>query len=519
MDRRSFLKAAGAAVTAATVTSSFTKRATAATPDKVRVGAIGVGSQGSFHLKGGLAGAENVEVVALCDVYRPHLNAAHEVTPNNASVTKYREYAEMLEKEPLDAVMIATPLNTHFDITMDALDAGKYVFCEKTLCYTIEDCRKVVEKCHETGLWVQVGHQRRYNPLYNKAMWLLYDTPSFGRLHHIHAQWHRNDDWRSRVADPNYVMDDIEKKYIDDLNKHLNWRLYEEYSGGVMTELATHQTDIMEWFLKTPPSRVYATGGTDYWRDDRTISDNVALIYEFDMKRRDRQGGFQRIQRRRPTQELRKIGGDYTVRAIYTSTSANARLGASETMMTDKGTIVLNELDARVYFEPAIQQEEAAKREAAQAEKPKSAEEQAKSVAAQDSYIDPAAYSEGLPLEIYDMMPHQAKEPKERFMALKNYVDTIQFRAFGDHIINGGVPKANQVAALHTAISGLKGLEAIRAGGGVLDIDPELYEFPFETPEIYQYDFWEGPVPGANPPAAGSNSGSGTSSTSKATSS
>jgi predicted dehydrogenase len=493
INRRAFLKAAGAAVTAVTATSSFTKRATAATPDKVRVGSIGVGSQGSFHLKGGLAGAQNVEVVALCDVYRPHLDAAHEVTPNSEKVKKYREYAEMLDKEPLDAVVIATPLDTHFQITMDALDAGKYVFCEKTLCYTIDECRKVVEKCHETGLWVQVGHQRRYNPLYNKAMWLLYDTPAFGRLHHIHAQWHRNDDWRSRVADPNYVMDDIEKKYIKDLNRHLNWRLYREHSGGVMTELATHQTDIMEWVLKTPPSRVYASGGTDYWRDDRDISDNVALIYEFDMQKRT--PGFKRIQRRRPTQDPRLVSDDYTVRAIYTSTSANARLGASETLMCDKGTIVLNELDARVYFEPAIHQEEAAKREAA-GQQPKSAAEQAKSVAAQDSYIDPAAYSEGVPLEVYDMMPHQAKEPKERFMALKNYVATIQFTAFGNHIMNGGVPKANHMAALHTAISGLKGLEAIRQGGGMLEIDPALYEFPFETPPIYEYENWEGPVPG-----------------------
>src|SRR5690606_31895307 len=106
------------------------------------------------------------------------------------------------------------------------------------------------------------------------------------------------------------------------------------------------------------------------------ISDNVALIYEFEMKKRT--PGFKRIQRRRETQDPRKVSDDYTVRAIYTSTSASARLGASETLMCDKGTIVLNELDARVYFEPAIHQEEAAKRAAA-GQQPKSAAEQAKS--------------------------------------------------------------------------------------------------------------------------------------------
>ena len=223
---------------------------------------------------------------------------------------------------------------------------------------------------------------------------------------------------------------------------------------------------------------------------------SLALIYEFDIKRRT--PGHVKIERRRTGpggQKITQINKDYTVRGVYTSTSANARMGATETLMGDKGTIELSELDARVFFEPAIQQEIAAKKKAQR--KAMSAAQQAKAVATLDSYIPPEAFREGLPLEVYDMIQLQAvADPKERFFALKNYVDTIQFNAFTDHIMNGGVPKSNQLAGLHTAISGIKGLEAIRQGGGMLEIDPALYEFDFETPEIYGYEFWDGPVPG-----------------------
>ena len=81
-----------------------------------------------------------------------------------------------ITNEEIDAVVVSTPLDTHYQITMDCLDAGKYVFCEKTLTYTIEEARNIVQKCCDTGLFVQVGHQRRYNPKYNLGMQMAYDT-------------------------------------------------------------------------------------------------------------------------------------------------------------------------------------------------------------------------------------------------------------------------------------------------------------------------------------------------------
>src|SRR6185295_17888780 len=90
--------------------------------------------------------------------------------------------------------------------------------------------------------------------------------------------------WR-RFVDTTQVLSPEEQVYIKDIEKHLNWRLCTASSGGLMTELATHQVDVMNWFMGTVPSRVYASGGQDYWRDGREIEDNVAVIYEYEIGR------------------------------------------------------------------------------------------------------------------------------------------------------------------------------------------------------------------------------------------
>jgi predicted dehydrogenase len=205
ISRRNFMKAAGIGAGVA-IATTYSPRAYAQN-DKLRVACIGTGGQGSLHLRDGLANAQGMEVVAVCDVYRPHLEGGWNEAGKKESIKRYRDYKEMLDKEKPDAVVIATPLSTHFQIAMDCLDAGKHVFLEKTMCYDLDQCRQLVKKCHDTGLFVQVGHQRRYNPFYNKAMCQFREQNKIGRLNFINAQWHRNNDWR-RPVDPNYTFDD-----------------------------------------------------------------------------------------------------------------------------------------------------------------------------------------------------------------------------------------------------------------------------------------------------------------------
>ncbi len=473
MNRRQFLKTAG--VGAGVALAATQVRDMRAETQKVRVGCIGTGGQGGFHLRTGLAGAQNIEVVAVCDVYNLHQEAGWKLAGGETrKVVRYFDYREMLDKEELDAVVIATPLVTHFPITMDCLDAGKYVFCQKTLCYTIDDARKIVEKCHATGKFCQVGHQRRYNPKYNVALWRQREQGLMGRINHITMQWHRNNPWR-RFVDASQALSPEEQKYITDIERHLNWRLYKDTSGGLMTELTTHQVDVANWFMGTPPARVYGTGGLDYWRDGREVEDNVALVYEYDLKAGDR--GFSAIAARHPYMNKRTMNQAYTVRAVFTSTTATGKRGASELYQGDKGSVDLTEEEGCFIFgEPAYN----ADVQAMAAYTAQSAGEAARDVTSGKSrQISTDAFKNGWPILVLN----------------DKTADQLQFEAFGRDVMNNTPPKANQMVGLMTAIAGISAMESVRGGGKVVEIDPKSYAFDFETPDAYRYENWEGPVP------------------------
>ena len=239
-----------------------------------------------------------------------------------------------------------------------------------------------------------------------------------------------------------------------------------------MTELSTHQSDVANWFMGTPPSRVWATGGLDYWRDGREIADNVAVVYEYEIKRDNPAFGV--VQPRNPFLDKRQLNRPYTVRVTFTSTTATGKRGAAELYQGDKGSFELTEDKCYLYAEPNWKAdiEQMAKFQAA------TAGESAEAIASGKSRQVPTeAYTKGIELKVFNEKP----------------VDQLQFEAFANDIMNNGVPKANQMVGLMTAISGLAGLESLREGGKVVDIDPAWYAFDFETPDPYRFENWEGP--------------------------
>lgn len=478
VSRRGFLKAAGVTAAGVAIATRYSPLAYAAN-EKVRVASIGTGGQGCYHLREGLAMAERIEMAAVCDVYIPHLNYAWRLAGGrDKGVSRYLDYREMLEKETIDAVVISTPLHTHHRIAMDCLDAGKYVFLEKTMCMTIEENREVVKKCHESGLFCQIGHQRRYNPEYNKAMWLAHDQTMLGRINHITAQWHRNNDWR-RPIDPNYELSDREKQYITDLERHINWRLYNDLSGGLVTELATHQIDIATWFLGSPPRRVCAFGGIDYWRDGREAEDNIGLMYEWDVRPGDL--GFQPLAPRNERQSLAHLNRPYKVRMMYSSITANAKRGASELVQGDKGSLELTESGCVLFGEPDTKA----------VMETRTAEETAEAVTMGVTLgIPTEAYEQGYPIEI---LYRDEDDPRTHEFPVRKSPNQLQMEAFANDIVTGGMPKANQIVGHVTAVAGIAGLQSMYNGGVTVDIDPAWYRFDFETPDPYRYEYWTGP--------------------------
>lgn len=471
LDRRTFFKTAGVAA-GVTLAAGYSPLSYAQN-EKVRVASIGTGGQGSLHLRIGLPKVKMLQLVAVCDVYIPNLDGGWEVAvadddpvkkeEKKKNIKKYMDYRELLEKEQFEAVIISTPLHTHYQIAMDCLDAGKHVFCEKTMCYDVDQCRNLVKKCHDTGLFVQVGHQRRYNPGYNKALWLARQKGVLGRINQMTTHWHRNNDWR-RPVDPNYKFSEEEKKWIPDLEKHINWRLYNEFSaGGLMTELATHQLDVCNWFMHAPPTRVFGYGGIDYWKDGRDVFDNVSLIYEYAMLPSN--PAFGTVDKRSRYQDFRKINQPYTVRATYTSICANAKQGAAELMQGDKGSLELTEPACFGYTEPAA-------------------------VGPWDSggIVTAASVAKDITSGKSLVVSNAANESKEQlFLAETRPVDELQFEAFANDIFTKGMPKANQMVGLLAAVTALAGTKAMRDHTEVA-IDPASYAFEFETPDPYRYD-------------------------------
>jgi len=266
---------------------------------KIKVGIIGVGSRGLLllHYLNELSEKINIEVLAVCDNYEPHYQRAIEKT--NGNPTAFYDYKQLLEIKEIDAVIIATPLHQHAHITIEALNAGKHVFCEKAMARTLEDVKQMADTHYSTGRVLQIGHQRMFDPRYLKAIELI-NKGEIGRITQMRAYWHRNNDWRRPV--PNGKLE---------LERKINWRLYKEYSCGLMTELASHQIQVANWLKNSLPVSVMGTGSINYWKDGREVYDNVALIYSYE-------DGTQ---------------------FIYDSMTSNRYYGLEEQIMGDKGTL------------------------------------------------------------------------------------------------------------------------------------------------------------------------------------
>lgn len=262
LTRRDVVQAAGAA--AVSVLPAAAQEKKEAAPDPVPYGIVGTGERGVYLLRH-LAAIKAGRCLAACDTDAANLRKG--IAAAGANPKGYGDYRELLARQDIEAVLIATPLYCHFPIVRDALLAGKHVFCESTLVFKAEEVRALRALAEErSGQVLQVGLVRRYSAYYQAARTMV-SKGLIGNVTHIISQWHRNPGWLMRPYEAR--------------QKEANWRLYREYSGGLMSELLCHQIDVASWMFGTQPEYVIGIGGQEFVRDGRDIYDNIQLMYKY----------------------------------------------------------------------------------------------------------------------------------------------------------------------------------------------------------------------------------------------
>ncbi len=280
--------------------------------DRINIGVIGTGDRGGGMIPL-LNQIDGLHVAACCDVLPFRLEAG--LAKTEVKTKGYTAYQSLLNNKDIDAVLIATPFNTHSKIAIDAIDAGKHVYCEKTMAKGLAGIEALVQKVSTSDTVFQTGHQYHSSRLYSHVVDLI-KNGEIGKVISFECQWNRNGDWRRKVSDPS-------------LERAINWRMYREYSGGLTAELSSHQIDFVHWVLGENPNKIMGTGGVNYWKDGRETYDNIHLIYEYP-------SGVKATFRCLTSNSL----GDYQIKVFG-----------------DKGTILLDYDQAWVYYEKGTEKE------------------------------------------------------------------------------------------------------------------------------------------------------------------
>ena len=263
---------------------------------KLGIGVIGCGGRGNSHLQCWKELAKldkNVEIVAVCDVYRPRLErAAHDF-----DAKAYMDYRELLNNPKVDIVSIATPDHHHGIQAIDAIKAGKHVYCEKPVTHwrqfeVIKELNKIVKasKCA-----FQLGTQGMSDMAWHQMRKLVQDG-IIGQPIHGETGFFRTGDWGERgmnIDDPNAkpgrdldweaFLGDSPKRDFD-VSRFFRWRMYEDYAGGPVTDLYPHcLTPVMSILRVGMPDRVVATGGMHRYTE-REVPDSFHMLANYPEK-------------------------------------------------------------------------------------------------------------------------------------------------------------------------------------------------------------------------------------------
>lgn len=256
--------------------------------DMVNIGLIGAGIQGIYDTRDILK-VPGVALVAVCDLYTGRLDRAKEEWGDAIFTT--RDYREILNRKDVDAVIIATPDHWHKTITIDALKAGKAVYCEKPMIQHFDEGHEIIEAQKATGAICQVGSQGMSSLGNEKARQLYFDG-AIGELVMLDMY---NDRYSAEGAWQYPIPPDASPETIDfdtflgrapkvpyDPTRFFRWRNYRDYGTGVAGDLFVHAFSTLHYVIDSMgPVRAQSTGGIRYWKDGRDVPDVTITLYDY----------------------------------------------------------------------------------------------------------------------------------------------------------------------------------------------------------------------------------------------
>jgi predicted dehydrogenase len=278
--RRLFLANSGRGAFGLRLLSAFSALRVVGANERVRLGLIGAGGRGrqvASHFT-----LQNVDVVAVADVYEPHLRRGLKIAGPHAN--GHDNYRKLLEDKTIDAVLIATPDHWHAQMTLDAVSAGKDVYVEKPLCHTIDEGFQVVEAVRKTSRVVQVGTQRRSYDVFLEAKKAM-DSGPLGEVRLVNAGWYNKTtslragklegklDWQQWLGPaPQRPLDPL---------RFFNWYYFWDYSGGLMVGQAAHIIDAIHWFMNASrPVAVTCASGKVH-QEGAEVPETVTACIEY----------------------------------------------------------------------------------------------------------------------------------------------------------------------------------------------------------------------------------------------
>jgi predicted dehydrogenase len=255
--------------------------------ERIRLASIGVGGKGQHGMRL-FHSAEDVEIVAVCDVYEPNLEEALAITEGKSK--GYRDFREIISRDDIDAVHISTPDHWHSIPAILALNSGKDVYVEKPLSLVLDEGRRIVAAAKKNNRIVQVGTQQRSGSHFERAAQLVAGG-AIGKVTMVDA-WNHDNETPEGIGNP---PDSAPPEKLDwefwqgpaprcpfNRNRFRNFRWFWNYSGGKVTDWGVHLMDIVHWAMGVDaPLSVSATGGKFYMKDNRETPDTVHVTWEY----------------------------------------------------------------------------------------------------------------------------------------------------------------------------------------------------------------------------------------------